>query len=343
MLQKVEDFKVTEVHQAATSSSVIAAASPAPASNPPLVNGSRAGAMADAPLHATSAHPKRGSVLGSILASAVISLVFGGVGAWVFLTYLMPTVAPEGSSAPADSNAGAAPAAAATAPAGPSSDDLKQLTKEIDDVSTRLDRLQERFSAVPRPEAPTDLSKLQQEIDALEKDNESYTSLPGRVSALSDRIAALEQAVAATRNEPNSTGGQAKKSSGPPRPPLTMATRRDVTAPGQPPADNENDIRPDLAQAAQLFRTGKYTEARDLCAMLEEAHSQDARVWYYGALANGLATGRWDKETERLASKGVERERAGTPGKSEIDDALSRLTPTSGREWLLAVRRGARR
>lgn len=340
-MQNVDELRVSEAPQGVASSSLIVAATH-PADIPPSKNGACSAAPVESGRPAATPAPKRGFAVSSILASAVIALVFGSVGAWVFLTYLAPAVTAESPNA-AREHAGSTPPP--VVPIGPSAEDFKQLTKEIDDLSMRLDRLQERVSAAAHPEPPQDLSSLQQTIASLEKDNESYASLPGRLSALSDRIATLEEAVAAFQNDRNSAGAQARNAPGTTRLPRAALSGREaeVAERPQPASNNENDAGPDLAQAAELLRSGKFTEARDLCAMLEESHADDARVWYYGALANGLATGRWDRETERLANKGVERERVGSPSKAKIDSALTSLMPISGRDWIASIRRNARR
>ena len=67
----------------------------------------------------------------------------------------------------------------------------------------------------------------------------------------------------------------------------------------------------------------------------------DARVWYFTALANGLATKQWTGETEELVARGVEREKAGTPPAADIDAAFSDLTRANGKDWLAYYRRRA--
>jgi len=89
-----------------------------------------------------------------------------------------------------------------------------------------------------------------------------------------------------------------------------------------------------MAQAVDLFKRGKNLEAKDAFARLQTATPDDARVWYYSALANGLATRDWKGESERLVTTGVEKEKAGSPDKAKIDAAFAELTTNTGKDWL---------
>ena len=99
--------------------------------------------------------------------------------------------------------------------------------------------------------------------------------------------------------------------------------------------------QPSLKHGVDLFKAGQYATARDVFAQLRESETADARVWYYSALANGFATGKWDGETERLAFQGVEHERAGVPKAADIDAEFADLPPTRGKNWLDFYRKRA--
>ena len=59
--------------------------------------------------------------------------------------------------------------------------------------------------------------------------------------------------------------------------------------------------------------------------------------------ANGFATGQWDGgETERLVTRGIEREKAGSPPPAQIDAAFSILTRANGKDWLDFYRKRAK-
>ena len=96
-----------------------------------------------------------------------------------------------------------------------------------------------------------------------------------------------------------------------------------------------------LKQGVLLLEDRKYKEASDLFRKLTDEFPKDARVWYYAALSNGLATNQWRGETERLVNQGVECEKAGSPEAPEIDAVMTDLAPSSKR-WLDFYRQRAR-
>jgi hypothetical protein len=84
---------------------------------------------------------------------------------------------------------------------------------------------------------------------------------------------------------------------------------------------------------------GQYKDSREFFRRLESETPDDARVWYYSALANGFATGQWDSPgTRQLVEKGIAREGAGTPDRSTIDAEFKDLTSATGKDWLSAYR-----
>jgi hypothetical protein len=92
-----------------------------------------------------------------------------------------------------------------------------------------------------------------------------------------------------------------------------------------------------LAQGIDLFKQGKYKDAYAYFEKLEQTNPDDARVWYYAALSSGLSTRDWkldESEASRLVKKGVEREKAGTPPRAEIDAAFRDLIDKTGKGWL---------
>ena len=96
-----------------------------------------------------------------------------------------------------------------------------------------------------------------------------------------------------------------------------------------------------VARGAALFEERRYAEARDVFLEQIKATPDDARLWYYAALANGSATRDWKGETERLVKRGMERERAGTPGRAEIDALLDEIPSAQAVQWLRAWRQRA--
>src|SRR5579864_1207820 len=149
----------------------------------------------------------RGSVLASVLLSAVLAVICGAFGAWAYEMYLRPKpAAPETASAVPE------PVSTQVTPSA-SVDDLKLLKKQLDDLASCVDRLQERFSSIPRPEPPPDLRTMESRIDSLEKDNERTGFLPSRLSALSERVMALERSLPELRTRVETRPGELQKTS----------------------------------------------------------------------------------------------------------------------------------
>jgi hypothetical protein len=96
-----------------------------------------------------------------------------------------------------------------------------------------------------------------------------------------------------------------------------------------------------LTPGVEQFEKKQYKEAFESFSNLAQTKPEDARVWYYAALARGFATADWKGETERLVMRGVEREKAGSPPKPEIDATFRGLTHETGKDWLNFYRRRA--
>jgi TolA-binding protein len=279
----------------------------------------------EAPVAAKS----HGSGIGVVLLAVLLSVPCGALGAWAYLTY--------GHSA--EAAAKAAPVAEAPAspervvPAVPpaSAEDVKQVSKQMEALADRFDHLQERFAAIPRPEPPPDMTELKAQMENLQRDDATFCALPARIGALSDRLSELERSVAALRAASTPTDAQVKKTSAPTRAALTV-----------PAAVTSNvSLVEDLAlsDGISLFKRGRYADALALFGKLEEALPADARVWYFAALSNALATSDWRGETERLVRKGLEQERAGAIGTARINAAFTDLTAATGRDWLASQRK----
>jgi hypothetical protein len=94
-----------------------------------------------------------------------------------------------------------------------------------------------------------------------------------------------------------------------------------------------------LELGISLLERGQFASACEIFQRLQVAATNDARVWYLSALAEGLTSGDWDGLAKRLAEKGLERERAGTPSTAQIDTALATRTSTKGESWIASLRR----
>ena len=244
-----------------------------------------------------------------------------------------PTASPT-SPAPAPP-----PAAAGRAEAPPASDD------RLFALASRIDKIQERLDASPSDALAADLKGIKAQVARLAEvpaDSERITKrlaeVDGRLQTVGreadearslaraagdaardrEKVAALEAQIRSLRDE--------------------IAKLRDATP---KPAAARTPAAVDLAPAVKLLRDRQFAGAAAAFRALTESHPDDARVWYYAALANGYATGQWRGETEDLVTKGVERERAGTPAAAAIDATFADLQAGSGREWLAHYRQRA--
>ena len=111
----------------------------------------------------------------------------------------------------------------------------------------------------------------------------------------------------------------------------------------RPPLEDVNVADEAFGQGVELFQKSRYDDALNLFSRMEQTHPNDARVWYFAALSNGLATGKWDGKTAELVQKGIEREKAGSPKPAEIDTAFRDLTTATGKDWLAGYRKSAGR
>ena len=133
----------------------------------------------------------------------------------------------------------------------------------------------------------------------------------------------------------------------------SLRTRVDVLATGRPVAGtaataslSNAAARLDVANGPptidlgiRMLEQGQYESARTLFERLQTLEPDDARVWYFGAIAVGLVSGDWEDRAKELAEKGLDRECAGTPPGPVIDAALATRVPLLGEPWLDALRR----
>ncbi|MDR3636903.1 MAG: hypothetical protein P4L84_24065 [Isosphaeraceae bacterium] len=297
----------------------VGSAEPAPAEPDTLAS------LPPAPPEAPIGHPVFPIVIGT---GFLLAIVAGAVtSAWP-----VPT--------PPETAAAAAAAPAAEAPAKEA--DLKSLAEslktEIASLSKQVKDLDGRLAELPKPTPTPDLAPLKSEVAALSKSIDAVTPLSKKVDALDQRLGGLDKSVKSLQDGTSSLKDQ------------VASLRTDLTKPGAPVASadattrdsakpvNVNVEGQSFAQAADLFKAGKYKEASDVLKTTEDNDPKDARVWYYAALSKGLATGEWAGNTQTLVMKGVEREKAGTPSTSEIDSEFAKL-PAAVKTWLDAYRK----
>ena len=220
------------------------------------------------------------------------------------------------------------------------------LGAEVKELAKRIDDVQKGLASLPKPEpAPApDLKPIEAKIDALSKrlDAASPPDLKGledkvaKVDPLAAQAAALEKTIDAQKAEIAALQDKVKS--------LSEAKPAAYGASAPPAAANNAApaAEADYNKAVDLFKKNQFAQARDAFTKLGESAPNDARVWYYAAVANGYATNAWTGETERLVTKGVEAEKAGTPDLAKINSAFADLAPPSVKGWLDAYRARAR-
>jgi len=276
----------------------------------------------------------------TVLLSAVLSLLLGGVGAWAYQKYVAPRMANQ-----------------ETEPARDSAQQAKQRTAEfsarVDGLAEKLDQLQSRVEAIPKPSPPPDIEPLKSKlssVDVLSKKVDSLSErldfLPKKIDKDSKEIADLtakiedaQKTMASLRSELSARRDSTTNRGNEPASRVAMKpTEAGATTSGR---EDEVAIEALLTPGVDQFKKKQYKEASEEFNNLTRLKPEDARVWYYAALARGFATGDWKGETERLVTRGVEREKAGTPPKPEIDETFKGLTHETGKDWLSFYRRRA--
>jgi TolA-binding protein len=201
-------------------------------------------------------------------------------------------------------------------------------------LGRELARLEDRLNArTNAPPAPPDLTPLRTRIDDLVEKSQKLSPLPATFESLRQRVDALDKGLTALHTEVAAVPKQLDASLNALKDAMVSRSAPDQVSPA--------DIARDLG--AVLFREGKYPAARDVFLILVQNNPNDARLWYFAALANGLTSGDWTGESERLVRRGLECEQGGRPKRSDIDAQFSTLTREQGKDWLEEWRKRASR
>jgi hypothetical protein len=217
-----------------------------------------------------------------------------------------------------------------------SEDIVKQ---QIMDLLERVDRLNERIDHVNQPRDQTSpmMQAFQIELGKLTQQMNDLATLPGRFQQVDKRFDTLQEQfkVLRARIEVMQRGSiDGRPSPGVPRSPGAAAPGPDAGASALDKAA--------MDQGIALLESGQFAPARDVFLRLQVAQPDDARVWYYSAIAEGLTTGDWDGKAMRFAERGIECERAGHPSVARIDAALATGSPIKGQDWVALLRQRAR-
>jgi K+-transporting ATPase ATPase C chain len=254
-----------------------------------------------------------------------------------------PAAKAEATGTPA-SAADASPKQEAARPDGSGPD----RTDGLSALSGRLDRLEERVGATSTERLAAEVKDLQARVAKFAEapgdpaqTTKRLTELDGHVSAVGREVRSVRSDVkglqeAAKAGEGTSSLEAQVKALRAEVESLREAAKKAAATGGDPKGPTSG---PDLEPIARMLREKQFAAAAGASKTLARAFPDDARVWYFAALANGLTTKDWRGETEDLVSKGVARERAGTPPAAEIDSAFAGLTRENGRDWLGYYRR----
>jgi hypothetical protein len=280
-------------------------------------------------------HEHRGGLgVGSLVLSALLGLVFGGIGAWGYERFVADRITPRPEPREVAADEAAEERAAA----------VRDLSERVDRLDTRVQSIGEQLASVPEdPELKpirdkvAEVDQLGLRVSDLEK---KLDKIPNEIAqnekqieVNADYLDDIKTRLTGMRTTRQASGTAADASPTPEAAPAGAASE---------PAKAGDSEAPDFDEALKLFKDRKYAEARDAFLERTELEPDDARNWYMAALANGFASGEWRGETERMVKEGVDRERAGTPSKAEIDAAVGDLTATTGKDWLAAYRKRAR-
>lgn len=318
----------------------------------------------------TPPRPGGGSGVG-IMTAALLSLLFGGAGAWAYERFL----ARPAAEAPAATTASQGQDPAVRKDIDGMEDRIKNLSDQYNNLASQYKQLQARVESAPKSGPAPDLGpieqkvaqidRLSQEVDAIRKTvdplSQKFEQYETRIADLDRKLDDLgdqgpiargrmpggrDRQVSLTRGDRPSASAGSDRTPGSDPLPSSPSTDEDVSAPGggtenrpTPAADRGEWSGSAFGTGLKLFQEKRYSEAYATFRDLLQAQPDDARNWYYAALSYGLATGEWDRMTQTMVEEGAAREKAGKPAKAEIDAALAGLTRETGKDWLAFYRR----
>ena len=211
---------------------------------------------------------------------------------------------------------------------------IGEVQLELGTLGRELARLEGRLNAKPNaPPAPPDLAPLRTRIDDLVQESQKLSPLPATFESLRQRVDALDKGLKALRTEVAAVPKQLDAS---------LNALKDAMV-SRPAADQVSPADIGRALGAALFRQGKYPAAREVFLTVGQNYPNDARLWYFAALANGLTSGDWAGESEGMVRRGLACEERGSPKRSDIDAQFSTLTKETGKDWLAEWRKCASR
>jgi hypothetical protein len=288
----------------------------------------------------TSAAKSHHSSWQSLLRAAIVALLSGAAGAGAFEYFTHGEASPEQGAAvgKAASDKPETEAAAPIPAIPPHADDTPQLRSELDRLDRRLDRLEERLSVQSaKPDLAADLAALKNRQRELIANSESVDALQDKVSQLGKQIAGIEAELRGIHEDLDQLEPKGRTS-----PPKRSAQTGSQSLETIPIPGDEEGIENALKRGKTLLQGHQFSAADDVFRGMQKAHPEDARVWYFSALARGFKSGDWKDETVRLVETGIQRERAGDPLSEQIDASVKDLPKDLGKDWLASYRKRAR-
>jgi TolA-binding protein len=296
--------------------------------------------LAEAPASPRVAIERRASLLPIVLVVIAGNIVFflgGGLAGWAAARKGAARTEPPATAAtnsPLSEVVREIDAKASKSAVDALTSRIGEVQLELGTLGRELARLEGRLNArTNAPPAPPDLAPLRTRIDDLVKESQRLSPLPATFESLRQRVDALDKGLNALRTDVAAVPKQLDASLNALKDAMVSRSAPDQVSPA--------DIARDLGAA--LFRAGKYPAAREVFLTLVQNYPNDARLWYFAALANGLTSGDWAGETERMVRRGLECEQGGRPKRSDIDAQFSTLTREQGKDWLEEWRKRAPR
>jgi tetratricopeptide (TPR) repeat protein len=278
-----------------------------------------------------------------VIAGNIVFFLGGGLAGWAAArkgAARAEPPAPAATNSPLSEVVRALDAKASKSALDALSSRIGEVQSELGTLKRELARLEDRLNATTNappaqtaPPAPPDLTPLQTRIDDLVKEGQKLSPLPATFQSLRQRVDELDNGLNALRTEVAAVPKQIDAS-------LNALKDAMISRPA-PDQVSPADIGRNLGAA--LFREGKYAAAREVFLALIQNDSNDARLWYFAALANGLTSGDWTGESERMVRRGLGCEQGGKPKRSDIDAQFSTLTREKGKDWLEEWRKRASR
>jgi TolA-binding protein len=280
-----------------------------------------------------------------VIAGNIVFFLGGGLAGWAAARKGAARTEPPATAAtnsPLSEVVRAIDAKASTSAVDALTSRIGEVQLELDTLGRELARLEGRLNATTNaPPAPPDLSPLQTRIDDLVKESQRLSPLPATFESLRQRVDALDKGLNAALDK-GLNALRTEVAAVPKQLDASLNALKDAMVPRSAPAQlSPADIARGLGAA--LFREGKYPAAREVFLILVQNNPNDARLWYFAALANGLTSGNWAGDSEGMVRRGLACEQRGMPKHSDIDAEFSTLTKEQGKDWLEQWRNTASR